>query len=230
MERAHRSSRVPDTRWTQATRLQHRHARPLRHGGRVSAGALSDCCATAARVLRECCANTDVQKSINKSIQYILTQKPIFNKNSINEFIIRCPNISNKLKEILLEYSNNADVHSIYNITFEELLISVISLIEHPNNKCKEEIYKVLEQEMSDSICKCFTGRMSRLVNCLNGFDNNISVTISSNEQLSTIVLLIKEKLGLAYTVEEHKRLLELEMKDREYTEEVIQEWLTYLD
>ena len=93
---------------------------------------------------------------------------------------------------------------------------------------------------MSDSICKCFTGRMSRLVNCLNGFDPtgvysngidpNISVTISSNEQLSTIVILIKEKLGLEYSISEHKRLLELEMKERDYPEEVIQEWLTYLD
>ena len=61
VERAYNSIRVSDTRWTQATRLQHRHARPLRRGGRVSAGALS-----------ECCANTEVTSVVGTTHEIIL--------------------------------------------------------------------------------------------------------------------------------------------------------------
>ena len=37
--------------------------------------------------------------------------------------------------------------------------------------------------EITDALCKCFTERISRLVNCLNGFDDNIKINISDNEQ-----------------------------------------------
>ena len=78
--------------------------------------------------------------------------------------------LTNQTKQILIEYINCKDVHSILNITFEELLIHVLNRIEINENK--NEIKNILNIEMSDSLCKCFTGRMSRLINCLNGFDD----------------------------------------------------------
>ena len=50
-------------------------------------------------------------------------------------------------------------------------------------NAHSDEIFDVMNIEMNDSLCKCFTGRISRLVNCLNGFDDNIKINISDNEQ-----------------------------------------------
>ena len=32
---------------------------------------------------------------------------------------------------------------------------------------------------MNDAECKCFTGRISRLVNCLFGYTNKVSIEIS---------------------------------------------------
>jgi len=82
-----------------------------------------------------------------------------------------------------MEYSQDQSIHTILNVTFEEVLIAVWSKIRNHINK--EEIIKVLNIEMLDSECKCFTGRLTRLVNCLAGFDENIKMEISANEQMN---------------------------------------------
>jgi hypothetical protein len=63
---------------------------------------------------------------------------------------------------------------------------------------------------MNDTLCKCFTGRMSRLINCLNGFDNHIIINISDTEQIGNIIILIKNKLIAEnkYTIELHKEIV----------------------
>ena len=78
-------------------------------------------------------------------------------------------------------------MHSIIGITFNELLLNVISLINI--NEHKNEILNVLNIEMEDGECKCFTGRMSRLVNCLNGYDVNVQIKIADNEQIANVIL-----------------------------------------
>ena len=64
-----------------------------------------------------------------------------------------------------MEYKSSKDIYSALNITFEELLLYVFNRIEI--NEHKNEIKHVLNTEMIDSVCKCFTGRMSILINCL---------------------------------------------------------------
>jgi hypothetical protein len=48
---------------------------------------------------------------------------------------------------------------------------------------------------LHDSVCKCFTGRISRLINCLNGFDELVNIKIAGNEQISQIISLTRNKL-----------------------------------
>ena len=148
---------------------------------------------------------------------------------NLNNIIINNTFINNQTKTILFEYINCQDVHSILNITFAELLINVLSFIDQ--HEFKNEIYKVLEQEMNDTICKCFTGRMSRLINCLNGFDDHIVINISNNEQIGNIIILVKDKLILnnIYTVELHKEIVMKELYDRGYDKGVIDEWINYI-
>jgi len=133
-------------------------------------------------------------------------------------------------KEILVDYCKETTVHSTLQITFEELLVHVFSRIECNANK--EEIKNVLNAEMSDSVCKCFTGRMSRLINCLNGFDDLVSIRISDTEQIGQIIGMIKEQLDAAkaYTVEKHKELASAELRARDYSEEVITEWIAFIE
>jgi hypothetical protein len=105
-------------------------------------------------------------------------------------------------------------------------LISVYNYIL--NHKHKEEIFKIMNKEMNESICKCFTGRISRLVNTLNGFDENIKIEISEAEQIGNICIIIKEKLENEnkYSDELFKEIVKKELLERNYDKDVIKEWL----
>ena len=83
---------------------------------------------------------------------------------------------------------------------------------------------------MKDSVCKCFTGRISRLINILNGFDDNIVMHISDNEQIGNIIILTKEQLGIYYDVEQHIQLVKNELQSRGYTDDVINEWISHIE
>ena len=125
-----------------------------------------------------------------------------------------------------MEYCNDKDYHSVLLITFKELLLNVWEIIE--SNANKNEIKAILNTEMEDSECKCFTGRLSRLVNSLNGFTDLVEIKISINQQIGNIIIIIKNELEFKnkYTVEKHKELVENELKSRGYEENIINEWV----
>jgi len=73
---------------------------------------------------------------------------------------------------------------------------------------------------MLDSKNKCFTGRLTCLVNCLSGFDNNIKIVISDNEQMSYISRILFNKHG--DNIEDYQRELRKEFEERGYSKEDI--------
>ena len=84
----------------------------------------------------------------------------------------------------------------------------------------------ILNEEMKDSLCKCFTGRLSRLVNCLNGFDDRIKVRMSESNEISNIIILIRNRYP---DIEDQKREITKELLERGYDNSTIIEWLSYL-
>jgi small nuclear ribonucleoprotein (snRNP)-like protein len=134
--------------------------------------------------------------------------------------------LSTEAKNLLFEYINCNDVHSVLNITFQDLLLNTYSLIL--KNEHKDEIFKIMDTEMKDSLCKCFTGRLSRLVNVLNGFDENINITINDNEQIGNIIISIKNNMEV-YDIEKHKKLVYDELTLRGFNEDVIKEWIDFI-
>ena len=134
--------------------------------------------------------NHNIQKCITESIQYIMSNKPTLNADNLNELILNNKILTEQTKNILFEYNSDETIHSTLNITFKELLLNVCSLVQQ--NSHNDEIFAIMNIEMNDTLCKCFTGRISRLVNCLNGFDTNIKINISDNELIGNIIILIK--------------------------------------
>jgi hypothetical protein len=69
---------------------------------------------------------------------------------------------------------------------------------------------------------------MSRLINCLNGFDELVSIKISDTEQIGQIIITTKKQLVNAneYTVENHREKAREELLTREYSEEIINVWI----
>jgi len=173
--------------------------------------------------------NHNIQESIKKSIYNILKDKYINNiTHTINE-ILDDDIIDEISKKALIEYTNDMTTHSIININFKDLLVPVWQRIQkHPH---KDEIKKILNSEIKDGLCKCFTGRLSRLVNCLNGFCDDISIRIGTNEQIGNIVIITQQLLEREnrYTVELHKELVRKELKEMDYEDAIINEWLEYI-
>jgi len=173
--------------------------------------------------------NHNIQECVRKSIYSILQDK--YNDNhqlTINQ-ILNDTILEETSKNALVEYSNTTDTHSILNITFKDLLIPVWQRIQKHSDSI--EIKKILNTEIKDGLCMCFTGRMSRLVNCLNGFYSDIVINIGTNEQIGNIVVMIGNKLKSNgnYTEKLHRQLVRKQMEEMNYEEKVINEWLEFI-
>jgi hypothetical protein len=93
----------------------------------------------------------------------------------------------------------------------------------------RDDILNILETEILDSECKCFTGRISRLINCLNGFTQLVKVEIPDNMAISNIIVMIKQ----SYTgndVNELKTITKKELLDRGYNNTIINQYIEYID
>ena len=172
--------------------------------------------------------NHSIQESVRNSINNILQFKP--EVSDVIEIILTDPILTSETKSLLMEYSACTDVHSTLNITFEELLTYVynrIQLSEH-----SDEIKKVLNIEMSDSVCKCFTGRISRLINSLNGFDPLVENKISDNEQIAQIIKIVESELISAkiYTIKLHRQMTTDRLSNLGYAPDVIDLWIQNIE
>ena len=91
----------------------------------------------------------------------------------------------------------------------------------------QKEIKVRINEEMSDSICKCFTGRLSRIVNSLSGYSDKVIIKISDAEEIGNVITLMTKKYD---EIDDIKLNVEKELSERGYTKEVIDEWISYID
>ena len=173
--------------------------------------------------------NHSIQECIKKSIYNLLNDRDIQPHEGVLSEIINDRILTAKVKEALIEYSKDPSLHSVIEITFGDLLIPVWSRIQ--KHEHRDEIKQIMNTEISDGLCKCFTGRISRLVNCLNGFCDDIEIHIGSNEQIGNIVVIIKEQLERTneYTVEQHREQVRARLEEMQYPEDIIKEWLEFI-
>ena len=168
--------------------------------------------------------NSHIQKTFRETVFRLANKKPELGiaevLNEIEESELR-----ESSKRALVEYCMGKDVHSGIGMTYSELLVLVWDRIR--KNKDVKEILSVLDTELTDSECKCFTGRITRLVNCLNGFDTDVIIGISDNEQLSNLMVLINNRYD---NIEDRKNELIKAMKERGFSQEKIDEWVGYVD
>jgi len=140
--------------------------------------------------------------------------------------------LTEKAKSQLVEYSENTDVHIELHVNFKEILCFVWNRILCSSVEEGDEIKKILSQEMDDADCMCFTGRITRLVNSLNGFFPDITIEINSTEQIGNIMEIIRKRLKAEnrYSVEIFKDEVSKALTERQYELSVIEEWLEYIE
>jgi Leucine-rich repeat (LRR) protein len=172
--------------------------------------------------------DSSIQTSVKKSIFSLLNDKNDISDNDLNQIIIDLSTNGIILcADILIEFINLTEVDIVLGISFKDLLKKVILRIE--SNKEKLELYKRLDEEMNDAECKCFTGRLSRLVNVLVGYYDDIEVRIADSTQIAVVISIIKLKYGLGNNdelTEEVKDAIRKELTERGYTTDVIEVWL----
>jgi Leucine-rich repeat (LRR) protein len=174
--------------------------------------------------------NQAIQLSLKHSLEKITTQKFNINKETIQEEIANDDTLTRETKQLVKSYCNNTEIHSLLLLSFQDVLEYVWETIKLFDKDKQKEIKHIMNQEMSDSVGMCFTGRVSRLINCLNGFSDLVSIEISDNEQINNIILLTKQRLGDDYTPDKHKELVESEMRERGYSAELSTEWLGFIE
>jgi hypothetical protein len=168
--------------------------------------------------------NSTIQKSFRNSLGNLLKDKNTLSLEECKKHVLECSRLEEQTKRELLNYCDDETEHSVYLVKFDEVFKYVVSrIIKHPESI---EMFKILNEEIKDTICKCFTGRMTRLVNVLNGFYDDITIQIGSNEQISNIIITMQKK----YEGDELVKQVRLELEEREYDNETIEEWLTYVE
>ncbi len=176
--------------------------------------------------------NPCIQQSVRESINKLTTRTdiPKFNSQVLYESVIAHTELSAEDKEQLLDYMNDKTEHSLLLLTFEEVLWYVLHTIEADFEPVvQREIFGILRHELQDAVCKCFTGRLNRIVNCLNGFSEHVCIGIRDSDQIANIIYLTKRQISGDYSVEKHRTLVQKELEDRGYPQETITEWLEHI-
>jgi hypothetical protein len=169
--------------------------------------------------------NSHIAQSIKDSLYSLMDEKTILSDDQTVQEIIIDPILTQQVKEQIVEYCRCADVHSVLNVTFMEALQIVWQTIR--SHEHSVEIKKIMNQEIDDSYCKCFTGRLSRLTNCLNGFDPRVSVKISNDQEITNLIITIRQKTE---RLEDQIILVRKELSDRGYDQQTIEQWIGYLE
>jgi Leucine-rich repeat (LRR) protein len=173
--------------------------------------------------------NHKIQECIKTSLENILNIPKTINKEKLINDVITSEVMNKMSIQLLLEYCKDKSIHIILNINFEDALLHVLEYINLECSEHKEEIYKILADEIVDSEYKCFTGRISRLINCLNGFTPLVEVKIPENMELSNIIVMVKNNYN-GNSVDELKELARKELLERGYEEELINEYVEYIE
>lgn len=167
------------------------------------------------------CIQICLSRSINNVLLYSSETK--LDEETLKEEILNDDVLEESIKMLLLEYIEIKDIHSVIKCSFGDLLIQVWRIIK--DNLNKNEIKNILNTEMKDSIGKCFTGRISRLINVLNGYSDLVDIKISDTEQKNIIMSLAINKYKSKEEIEEFVRN---EFNDRNFDD--VDTWLNFLD
>ena len=158
-----------------------------------------------------------ISTSMLESFNNILCNKEYKRCENVIDRILEDENLNINVKNILIDYTSDKTVHSMLKVNFEQALSYIYPL--HDKNTLK-----ILENEMLDSECKCFTGRIFRLINSLNGIIFEVNIKISLNQDLNNMASQV-----LKLPIDNFREVFLKNVFDKypDITEEYLETWLT---
>ena len=163
--------------------------------------------------------NTHVQKTVCESLRRLLTDpKPSFTIADLDG-----SGLSKRAIKLIHTYCDDSSIHSIHLLTYSELLAYVWArIVKHEH---KNELVKILGEQVRDSEDKCFTGRFNRLVSVLAGFCDDIVIEISNRSRIGAIV--VAAKYGITpYDSAKHRDTAHTLLTEAGYDTDTIKPWL----
>lgn len=171
-----------------------------------------------------------VQHSLRSSLQKLLQSTPLKNIVSLEDILNEVedrPHLSDEIKDIIYEWCQElTETFVEHQLTYSDVFRLIWSRIS--SHKEKESLLSILSYELNDSVDKCFVGKMARLVNVINGYDNDVEIHISEKEQLCQILIQTKKQI-IPYNVDRHKELVYKELESRDYPKKTIDEWISFI-
>jgi hypothetical protein len=179
---------------------------------------------------------SSIQSSVNESVRWLLNSGPVDIPSAMEQYK-RCfkPkhwwNLGGWIRYfetsmVLDELFSLRTVHSVHGITCGHLLASIWNVIaNHPDRR---EILDVMQSEISEMGGICFTGRFTKILNCLSGFFPQANITVSNREHMQNRIVQAIKKVqqahgpnGSTYTEEAKKVvkdiLIEFKVPDDEH-------------
>ncbi len=175
--------------------------------------------------------NSKIQQSIKSSVVRLLKNTMPLSDEEVISGVLDDQVLTVFTKQSIIEYAfDSSELIIDLDLTFMDVLCAVWNRIS--TNENVYSIKCILNDEMEDSECKCFTGRVSRLVNCLSGMDELVEVTISDNEQIGNIILQVKRQLAIAgqYTVESHRAIAKSQLETMGYKSDDVDPWINCIE
>jgi len=168
---------------------------------------------------------SSVTNSVKKSIENLLSDRDELSSERLIEIILEAPSLTEDVKNQIIQYMEDKEELVSSMVTFEDVLSKVIArIIDHVESS---ELYKILNEQMTEAECMCLTGRISRLVSTLDGFYDDIRIEVSSTEIISAIILQVTAVPG---TVEEYKDEATRRLLESGYTAEEIEQWIASIE
>jgi hypothetical protein len=137
---------------------------------------------------------------------------------------------------LIKKYCANPDIHSGLFVNFKQLFDRVYDRIINPDKYqsvwCDgirpdtDDMLERLKQEMIESNGMCYTGYITRIVNCLVGFYSDVRIGVSSSDQISAKITMILEKMSAATSAEKTAAIRE-SLREIDVEEAVINEWIS---
>lgn len=182
---------------------------------------------------------SSVSKSVIASVQSLI-QDPEPDVTVIQQQI-RASVLKPSTITALIDFCGDRSVHSGLGLTFAQMLAYVWQRIHNPSPSAQittvlertNELLRILEQRVEDCFEDgkplCFFGRFNRILSTLDGFFDDIRITISDSEQITAIVLQIQNTIT-PYDKAVHKRLVIERFEEEGLESKQYQAWIDAID
>ena len=161
-----------------------------------------------------------VLSTANKMI--ILGKKIPASQDTFKEVVYECKLSDAARKQMCLMYYSDESIYNLESPTYKLVLDGVWSFVLQQSDETKKDILFRMSQELEDNIGMCPQGNLSRLVNILSGFTDEVPA-MEYKESIQDVISKLSKLEDVNYRINEAKKALQ----DYKIPE---QEWIYWLE